>query len=122
MACTNIEVHKTRATECVVHILMQGYGAQTQGAFEARLGPLGPKLNVRLSSYRLITWRMRVPRVPRVILEDARFMGRLSHYCRVTAAARLCQFLHGEENGGADHAPHLKLPFRGVLTGKIRAL
>jgi hypothetical protein len=55
-----------------VHILMQGYGAQTQGAFEARLGPLGPELNVRLSSYRLITWRMRVPRV---ILEDACFMG-----------------------------------------------
>lgn len=90
-----------------MHILMQGYSAQTQGAFEARLGRLGPELNVRLSSYRLITWRMRVPRVPRVILEDARFMGRLSH-CRVTAAARLYQFLHGEEKGGADHTPHLK--------------
>lgn len=35
-----------------MHILMQGYGARTRGAFEARLGPLRPKLDVRLSSYR----------------------------------------------------------------------
>jgi hypothetical protein len=29
---------------------MQGYGARTQGVFEARLAPLGPKLELSSSS------------------------------------------------------------------------
>jgi hypothetical protein len=41
---------------------MQGYDARTRSAFEVRLGPLGPKLDVQLSSYHLLLWRTRLPR------------------------------------------------------------